>query len=121
MGITHLHPVMEESHGKYRRCDRAILLAQISSNTIRRLNGTGEHRRVVEAERTEDLYMYTIGVLIPLGEKLGIRVLYTWLDLYLVELVRWTDTDFEVLESVDMVDAEMVSEVVLSVSETLAT
>ena len=87
---------------------------------MRRLNGTGEHRRVVEAERTNDLYMYTIGVLIPLGEKLGIRVLYTWLDLYLVELVRWTDTDFEVLESVDMVDAEMVSEVVLSVSETLA-
>jgi hypothetical protein len=100
MALTHLHSSMEAPLGKYRRCDRAVLLAQIGSETIRRINGTGQYHRIVEAEPFKgDFTMYTVGLLIPLAERHAIRVLYTVWDLYTVELVVYDNATFTVLDS----------------------
>lgn len=111
--LTHLHPSMEEPRGKYRRCDRAVLMDQIGTATVHRLNGVGIHRRIVEAEPIGDSLLFdifTVGVLIPLGGRRAVRVLYNWQDLYNAELIKYDDTSFEVLKQYTDLYAENLAE-----------
>lgn len=102
MRKSHLHPSMEEPLGRYRQIPTETLCRAVTSALMRELNGTGMYKRIVEMDDAGDLL--TVGILIPLkAERHGIRVLYTFMDLFRVELIRWDDEDFVVLDAIDEV------------------
>lgn len=108
--VNHLHPMITEPLGTYRRCDVSVIRSQIGSV----MEEFPRTKNIVE--RDADGEYHAVGLFLDAtnanGNRFGIRVLYTFWDLYEVQMIRWTETDYEVTTLLDMVDAFALPEVV---------
>ena len=107
--MNHLHTSLTEPLSSYRSCDVPTLLGQISS-TVKEIISNGSYKRVVSVDAEGE---YTpVGVLFPLSNAAAIRVLYTYFDLYEVQLIKIDGESMTIAKSCDGVFADQLDEVV---------
>lgn len=120
--INHLHPIMTESLKDYRQCDYQILAQQIGANVRLAISGHNGYQRIVAPSDShpegwryaEEGGYATVGVLMVMPDKkTAIRVLYTYHDLYDIQRVTFNAEGMEIEKELFMVDAEMLSEVLM--------
>ena len=110
---NHLHPMLTERRGAYRPCDAPLIAKQVGRDLIQQYSATGSFTRIVSVGH--EVNYETVGIIVvdhkTVARKLdddkvrAWRILYTWMDLYTVQEVLYTDYDYEVVREVDMVDA----------------
>lgn len=86
---------MEAPIGMYRRIPTGSITSLLPPLVMRQISGSGIYRRIVEVDEHGDLH--TVGVLIPFeGRNEAIRILYTFVDMFRVERIRWDDETFTI-------------------------
>ena len=109
--LNHLHPSLTEPLSAYRSCDVPTLLGQIPE-TVKRAVSSGVYKRVVSVGSDGE---YTpVGVLFPLVDNYAVRVLYTYFDLYEVQLIKINDEAMLILDACDGIFADQLGEMVLN-------
>lgn len=108
--VNHLHPMITEPLGSFRRCDVSVIRSQIGSL----MEQFPQTKNIVEQD--EDGAYHAVGLWLNAttigGERYAIRVLYTFWDLYEVQMVSWSEFEYKVTTLLDMVDAFALPEVV---------